>query len=356
MKRTLAFLLCLFLVAAPSALSETTYNKYSHSFFNTFDTVITIIGYAADKATFDEVALAAQEQFTVYHKLYDQYHAYEGIKNLYVVNREAHEAPVKVSAPLFDLILWCKQKQPELCGTVNIAMGSVLDIWHEAREQAEDTPLSSTLPDIGTLREAALHTDIEDVILDEEEKTIFIKDPKLTLNLGAVAKGYAAELVAQWMLESAMPSFIINAGGNIRTGHAPLDGRSAWGVSVQDPESMLGNSEQSSLDTLFLHDLSVVTSGDYQRYFTVDGKRYHHIISPATLFPSEYMRAVTVVTQDSGWADMLSTALFLMPYEEGAAFVAGLNGVGAIWVLNDMTVVVSETLRPYAKSFGANSL
>ncbi|MDD2428644.1 MAG: FAD:protein FMN transferase [Eubacteriales bacterium] len=353
MKRTLALFVCLLNLSAPLAIGETTHSKYSHSFFNTFDTVITIIGYARDKDIFDEVAAAAQEKFTYYHKMYDQYHAYEGVNNLYVVNREAHLSPVEVPEPLFDLILWCIQKQPDLAGTVNIAMGSVLDIWHDAREEAESIPPTFALPDMETLREAARHTAIDNVVLNEEEKTIFIKDPNLTLNLGAVAKGYAAEMVAEWMLESAMPSFIINAGGNIRTGNAPLDGRSAWGVAVQDPESMLGNTEQSSLDTLYLHDLSVVTSGDYQRFFTVNGKRYHHIISPQTLFPSEHMRAITVVTRHSGWADLLSTALFLMPYEEGADFVAGLEGVGAIWVLNDMSVMMSENLQQYSKAFGA---
>jgi len=234
-------------------------------------------------------------------------------------------------------------------GRVNVAMGAVLRLWHDAREAGV------ALPDEAALREAVGHVDMSQVILDEQAGTVYFADPELSLDLGAVAKGYTAERVAQWMLDSEMPSFIISAGGNVRCGQKPLDGRARWGVSIQDPGPIDGLPGTGYMDVLYLTNLSVVTSGDYQRYYTVDGVRYHHLIDPDTLYPGQHMRAVTIVTQDSGLADALSTAVFLMPYEQGRAFVEALDGVEAYWVLLDGSVQCTDGLRAMLASQGASS-
>ena len=172
----------------------------------------------------------------------------------------------------------------------------------------------------------------------------------MLLDLGAVAKGYTVEIVAQKLLESDMPSFIISAGGNVRCGLHPMDGRARWGVGIQDPELPSMNK-----DILYLTGLSAVTSGDYQRYYTVDNVNYHHLIDPSTLMPGRYMRAVTVVTEDSGLADMLSTMLFLTPCEEGLQAVNKMDGVEAYWVLNDGSVQYSDGMANYLRSLGASA-
>ncbi len=352
MKKLFILLVCFMLCAATTLASDIPYNKYTYSFFDTFDTVITIIGYAQDKSTFDTVAAQAEEQFIMYHQLFDQYHAYPGLTNIYTINEQAAKAPVQVPEALYQLIAFCKKEQPKLHNTVNIAMGNVLMLWHDARDLAEADPARAALPSMEALQSAAQHMDIDNVILRDEDRSVFFKDPDITLNIGAVAKGYATELVAQFMLSSEMPSFIINAGGNVRTGHPPLDGRKAWGVALQDPNATTGSMETPP-ETLFLHDLSVVTSGDYQRYFMLDGIRYHHIVSPKTLIPTSYMRSVTIVAEDSGLADLLSTTLFLMPYEEGLDFLKDYPQAGAIWVLNDMSVRMTDNMHQYAASYGA---
>ena len=348
--RLLALLLCILLACSVlGGCAQVEPQKYSTSFFDVFDTVITIIGYADSQETFDRVVGEAQQQFVRYHQVFDGYNAYDGVHNLYYVNQNAASGPVPAEPELMTLLAWIRDLQPSLEGRVNVAMGAVLRLWHDARE------VGVALPDEAALREAAGHVDMSQVILDEQAGTVYFADPELSLDLGAVAKGYTAERVAQWMLGSDMPSFIISAGGNVRCGQKPLDGRARWGVGIQDPGPIDGMAGTGYMDVLYLTNLSVVTSGDYQRYYTVDGVRYHHLIDPDTLYPGQYMRAVTIVTQDSGLADALSTAVFLMPYEQGRAFVEALDGVEAYWVLMDGSVQCTDGLRAMLASQGASS-
>ncbi|MGI6690542.1 MAG: FAD:protein FMN transferase [Christensenellales bacterium] len=352
----LALIICLMVgsITAYSLNQKTAYTKYSRSFF-TFDTVVQVIGYAKNQSTFDKAVDEAEALFAKYHALYDNYHAYDSLVNIYTLNHNAADGPVAVPRELFDLIAYCKQEQPDLNNTVNIALGAVLKLWHDAREAFEQDPAQAKLPDIQALRDAAAHTNMDDVILDAEQSTVYYNDPLLQLDVGAVAKGYATELVAQHLLQGSMPSFIINAGGNVRTGHPPLDGRKNWGVAIQDPDNnAFSTNDTNIIETLFLHDLSVVTSGDYQRYFMHNGIRYHHIISPKTLMPSANMRSVTIITKDSGYADLLSTAVFLMSYEEGRAFVDNLEGVECVWVMNDRSLRMTKGAEQMARSFGAS--
>jgi len=356
MKRLVCALLVFCLLLPMIAQAETTYEKYTVSFFGSFDTVISIIGYAQSMSTFEEVTAKAQERFHYYHQLFDIYNQYGELHNLWYVNQEAAKAPVQVPSELFSLLQYAKEMYGPSLEMVNIALGTVLAIWHQAREDSELDPERAYLPELAELEAANLHTDLDDLILDADASTVFFQDPFMQLDVGAVAKGYATELVARQLLQGPMPSFAINAGGNVRLGNPPLDGRANWGVAVQDPDGFaLADPNSDVMDTLFLHNTSVVTSGDYQRYYIYQGERYHHIISPDTLMPPQYFRSVTIITEDSGYADLLSTTLFLMPYEEGAEFVGNLPGVDAIWILNDRSMRMTDGIKDKAKSQGVTN-
>lgn len=347
--KMLALLLCILLACSVlGGCAQAEPQKYSTSFFDVFDTVTTIIGYADSQETFDRVVGEARQQFVRYHQVFDGYNAYEGVHNLYYVNQNAASGPVPAEPELMTLLAWIRDLQPSLEDRVNVAMGAVLRLWHDAREAGV------ALPDEAALREAAEHVDMSQVILDEQAGTVYFADPELSLDLGAVAKGYTAERVAQWMLDSDMPSFIISAGGNVRMGNPPADGRTKWGVGIQDPDgAVLGLSD--IVETLYVTGCSVVTSGDYQRYYVVDGQRYHHLIDPDTLMPDTDFRSVSIITEDSGYADLLSTAAFLMPYEESRAFVDSLDGVEAIWLFPDGSKKMTFGAMNVAKSCGASN-
>ena len=135
--------------------------------------------------------------------------------------------------------------------------------------------------------------------------------------------------MADKLHDAGLDSFILNAGGNVICGDAPRDGRSQWTVAVEDVDGV------STRLKLGLKNLSIVTSGDYQRYFEVDGQRYHHLIDPETLHPASYMRSVSIIHPDSGLADFLSTAAFLLPYEQSRALIEAVPEAEATWLLAD---------------------
>ena len=342
--RIFALLLVLMLLLTGCVSAETEYQKFSGTFFGSFDTITTVIGYAQDKATFDSAFADVSNMFARYHQVFDGYNEYEGVHNLWYINEYAGSGPVKAEKELIDLLLWLKEKQPATAGKVNVAMGKMLRVWHNYRTVGKE------VPSMEELSAAMAHSDFDQVIIDQENGTVHFADPEIKLDLGAVAKGYTVEIVAQHLLTSDMPSFIISAGGNVRSGEKPLDGRARWGVGIQDPALPSTNK-----DILYLTGLSAVTSGDYQRYYTVDNVNYHHLIDPVTFMPGNYMRAVTVVTEDSGLADLLSTTLFLMPVAEGMAYLEAYPGVEAYWVLHDGTVQYTSGMAAMLRSLGASA-
>ena len=144
---------------------------------------------------------------------------------------------------------------------------------------------------------------------------------------------------AEYLASVGADSYVLNIGGNIRIVGTKPDG-SGWRTGIKDP----ADPDTYALK-LMLADTSCVTSGDYERYFTVGGKRYHHIIDKETLMPATYFRSVTILTADSGLADALSTALFAMSYEEGRAIVERIGGVEVLWISSDGTQYYTEGIE-----------
>lgn len=344
----LALILCLTGCAAPASALE---QKYTKVYFDLFDSVVTIIGYASDENTFESVCEQARARLETLHMLFDKYNEYEGLNNLCTLNDQAGTAPVKVDKELYDIIAFAKRETPKLRGSVNIAMGGVLNIWHDYRETGTADPANAALPPIESLISASEHQDIDDVILSEADNTVYFRDPELQLDLGAVAKGYAAELVARELDASDMPSYILNAGGNIRIGKPPLDGRSSWSVGIQDPDALYG---ERNIDVICASEISVVTSGDYERYYTVDNVRYAHIISPDTLMPAVNNRSVTAVHKDSALCDLLSTALFVLTPDEGLEVLSHYPGAEAYWVTASGEILYTGGMSALLKSLGAS--
>ena len=344
-KRLCLILVFLFAALLPIPLpGRPVYGKYTAQFYDVFDTFVAVTAYAESEEQFNEAYEAARELFLRYHKIYDGYHAWGELGNLYRMNQTAPAEPCRVEREMIDLLLWAKANQPIGRMRVNIALGSVLSIWHSFREEG------LRVPAMADLRRAAEHTDFDSIRIDAEKCEVFYTDPECRVDLGAVAKGYTAERAAEVLEKYGLTSYLINAGGNVRCGAAPKDGRKHWGIAIQNPFL-----SEEWMDVVYTQEMSVVTSGDYQRFYTVDGVRYHHIIDPDTLMPSDHMRQVTVVCRDSALADLLSTALFNLSPEDGWELAAALEGTEAYWVLKDGSVLYTPGMKNMLQSNGASS-
>ena len=341
MKKYLSLFLIL-LLCLPLVSCKAKPQKFTDYSFDSFDTVTTIIGFETEKATFDKNASQIKEWLLEYHKLYDIYKSYEGITNLYTLNRSQGKV-AKVDNRITDLLLYSKDLYNKTDGKINVAMGSVLSIWHDYRDKGLDDPATATLPPKELLEDAAQHINFDNVVINSNAQTVLIKDNKLTIDVGAKAKGYAAEETSKLMEAAGMTGYLLNIGGNIKiVGNRP-DGKK-WSVGIENPDKA---SSRAYVEELGLDSMSLVTSGSYQRFYVVNGKNYHHIIDSDTLYPAEYYASVSVLCEDSALADGLSTTLFCMPYEKGKKLIESFDDVHALWVTNDGKKLYSNNFKNY---------
>ncbi len=335
-KLKLLFCLCLVtgLLATLAGCPATSHRAEpkAMAYFTFFDTVSYVYSYADDaQETFSANCQLAAETLENYHQLFDIYHEYSGTVNLATVNRNAGGEPLEVEPELISFLLYAKEMYTATDGEMNVMMGAVLRLWHDCREAASQDAAHASIPTEEELAHGMDHTDINALEIDPERNTVRITDPEASLDVGALAKGYATERAAERLKEAGAEGYVLNIGGNIRTIGTRPDG-SGWTTGIKDPQ----DTDRFAAKVL-LQDTSCVTSGNYERYFTVDGVRYHHIIDKDTGMPAEYFSSVTVITRDSALADALSTALFCMPYEQGLALVEGLGDVQVLWILPDGT-------------------
>ena len=166
--------------------------------------------------------------------------------------------------------------------------------------------------------------------------------------MGALAKGYAAEKVGELVREQGFTSGLISVGGNIKILGKSMEGSGGWRIAIQDPENAQGTVQQNT-DTILIQEGSLVTSGNYQRYYTVAGERYHHIIDPQTLMPSRYFTGVTVICEDSALADALSTFFFLTDEETAREFCKMHEEIEVYWIGMDGEISMTDEMKKLLK-------
>lgn len=320
---------------------------YSETWWDLFDTVTTVTGYAASEAEWQAQMDALHADLLHYHRLFDIYEHYEGETNLADVNALAAQGPVTVDADLMALLQFGKEAYTATQGACNIAAGSVLALWHDAREAiqaaqaatgesaAGDGELRALLPDAAALNGAAAHMDINDLVLDAQAGTVYFADPRLKLDVGAVAKGWALERAAQAAEDRGLESALLNAGGSVRAIGRKADG-TRWTAGVRGVDKAYPPLAEVELEP----GQSLIVSGDSERYFLLDGVRYHHLIDLATLQPARYCRQVAVLSSNAGWGDAFSTGLFCLP-PGSEDLLDSRPGTAALWALADGALTAS---------------
>ena len=311
-------------------------NVNNRVFYDYFDTVCVFYDYTGmDTEKFNALSKSVEAAIGHYHRLFDIYHEYDGINNIATVNRLAGHGSVEVSRELIELLLFSKEMHTLTGGKVNVAMGSVLSLWHTFRYSADN---EKRIPTSEELSEAGKHISFDSIIIDEEKSTVEITDPEASIDVGAIAKGYTAELIKRELASEGYSGLVLDLGGNLcAVGEKPNgDG---WKSGIKNP-LYPDSSEEPYVRAVTLKNASLVTSGVYERYYVVDGIRYHHIIDPVTLMPENRYLSVTVQADHSGLSDALSTAIFNMDYDEAEKLVSELNGVEVTLVFGDGTYKV----------------
>ncbi|WP_195267276.1 FAD:protein FMN transferase [Eubacterium sp. 1001713B170207_170306_E7] len=301
------------------------------------DTVITIAVYGQS----DEAVL--KEPFNRIRELDNKLNAFSEDSEISKINAAAGQEPVAVSQDTFNAVKKGLEYSEKSGGAFDITIGPLVDLWKI------ETPGEGTVPEQSDIDAARALVDYRKVVLDEAAQSVFLQEPGMKINLGAIAKGFIGDEVKAVLQSEGVERAIINLGGNV----VLIGGKSKrepFTVSLADPEDPLSNgsiSNASTLGVLKERDNAVVTSGDYERYFIgPDGKRYHHILDPKTGYPAESgLHQVTVTSGHSAEADALSTSFFVMGLDQAMAYIGGTEGIEAVFVTEDNRIVGTKGME-----------
>jgi FAD:protein FMN transferase len=259
------------------------------------------------------------------------------VSGVLAINRKAGLAPVKVRADLLEVLETALRYAELSGGAFDPTVGPLVKLWSIGTE-------TQRIPADDKITAALELVNFRDLVVDRGKGTAFLRKRGMEIDLGGIAKGYAADEAASIAKEGKVKRGIIDLGGNILAlGWRGEKGKQSfpWRIGVQNPFGSRGE----YIGVLAVHDTSVVTSGVYERFFDADGTRYHHILSTVNGYPAENgLLSVTIVTGRSIEADALSTSVFAMGYEKGKALIDSIPGAEAVFVFADRSVKITEGL------------
>ncbi|MBU3189818.1 FAD:protein FMN transferase [Clostridium bowmanii] len=219
-------------------------------------------------------------------------------------------------------------------GAFDLSIEPIVKLWGIGTDKER-------VPSKNEIEEKLKLVNYKDIILDSKNSTVKLKRTGQAIDLGGIAKGYTADEVKKVLINNKISSALINLGGNVYAVGSKSDGTS-WSIGVQNPLDTRGK----YLGNLRVTDKSVVTSGNYERYFIVDGKRYHHIFDPKDGYPSENgIISTTIVSDKSIDGDVLSTSTYVLGLTKGLKLVESIKGVEAIFITSDKKVYVTSGLK-----------
>lgn len=335
-KKILVWSLCLFFITACSqeesgAESKVSSNPSSRTEF-LMGTVVTVKIYDEGK---EDVLDSVFERI---ESLADKISTSDEEKEVYSevdkINDEAGISPVKVSSDVFELISAGKSYSERANGSFDISIGPITELWHigfpDARKPSQ--------PEIDQALQLIGYSNIE---LNNEDESVFLSNPGMKLDLGAIAKGYITDEVLKVLQKNNVSSAIIDLGGNIYV-LGKNSKSNDWMVGIQDPFSARGE----TIGKIPLSNKSVVTSGIYERYLEVGDTKYHHLLNPKDGYPfTNDIAGVTIISDHSIDGDALSTTIFSKGIEEGLTFIEEIENVEAIFVTHQKEVYLTEGLK-----------
>lgn len=277
---------------------------------------------------------AIEESVIKLNEIDDRMSVFKEYSEISKINKYAGSEPQIVSKDTYYVI----QKALKYCslskGAFDITIRPLVALWAIGKEEAG-------IPNSNEIKEKLKIVNYKDLVLDEDTSSIFLKNEKQEIDVGGIAKGYAADEVRNILLKNDINSALINLGGNILVVGKKENG-SSWTVGIQDPTKARG---EFAL-TISVTDKSVVTSGNYERYFVQEGKRFHHIIDPITGYPSESdIISATIISENSIDGDGLSTGVYIMGIHKAIKLIEEIKGVEAILITRHKEVYVTSGMR-----------
>lgn len=250
------------------------------------------------------------------------------------INQSAGRRQVKISAETYGVLSKAAEFSDLSQGCFDITIGPLVDLWRSAR-----TDLNA--PAVTKIQKMLSLINYKDLVLNSSEQSAFLNKKGQSIDLGGIGKGYAADKILEVIKSYGITSAFTNFGGNVAVIGLKPDG-SPWRVGIQHPRQ-----ENKLIGALKVTDMSVVTSGDYQRFFNgKDGKRYHHILNPATGHPSDSgLISVTIVSENSMTADALSTMLFILGLKRGSEILKTFQKTEAVLIDKDLQVYITKGLQ-----------
>jgi thiamine biosynthesis lipoprotein len=246
------------------------------------------------------------------------------------INQSAGKGWVKVSQETLRVIKKAREISELSGGGFDITVGPLTQLWRMARERGIPPPAEELKQKLGLVN-------FRNVMIDQEEK-VFLKKRGMSIDLGGIAKGYAVDRAFEVLRTLGYKNLIVNAGGDLRVGGSKLD--QPWSIGIQDPRS-----SEKIMATVTISDSAIATSGDYEKFFIYQGKRYHHIFNPKDGLPSDGCQSVTIICKEGMVADALATAVFVLGPEKGYVLCQKLKGVDCLIVDKEGKIILAPGLK-----------
>ncbi len=335
-KRIVSFVLALVLFSLLCSC-EGGVKNYSSTFLDYFDTFTTVSGYFKSQQEFDEVNGKIKSFLENYHKMFDIYNNYDKMNNIKTINDNAGVKPVKVNSEIIELLEFSVDVYELTDGMVNVCAGSLISLWKTSLDNGK-------IPQAKNLTDYKSTISIDNLVINNEKSTVFLKSKQCKIDVGAVAKGFVGKKLKDFAKSISFENGIINLGGNVvAIGTKPNNKK--FTVGIANPQKTSKN-----LCTVGVSNQSVVTSGDYERFYEIDGKRFNHIINTKSGYPADNNKSATIISSNPALADALSTALFIMNSNEGIKLVNSLENCEAVVVDSNNEQYFSNGFKKYLEN------
>lgn len=300
------------------------------------DTIITITVVSPEEK---EADTAINKAFSVIERLDKLVSSFSSQSEISKINRSAGIDFIKVSEETYQLINAAIKAAQVSDGAFEPSIGPVVNLWDIADIIKHNAVVKPKVPAPNKIKERLMFVNYKDIIIDDHDMSIKLRKKGMALDLGAITKGFAADKAVISLKESGIKAGIVSCAGDLRVFGKKPD-NSNWQVGIRAPR---GKPDDLAA-VLSLNDMAVSTSGDYERYFIIDGIRYHHIIDPKTGYPSKGFQSVTILNEQGVITDSLSTAVFVLGPKRGLEFVNKM-GLMAYIIYTDGSIYITDNLK-----------